>query len=94
MGGLVFLTLGLAGGLTVGGAGGLALGLAFADHYAWPAYLAVTFWRRLPQSLMVFLDDAHRLGLLRAVGPIYQFQHTELHDHLAAAYHSQPDPPP
>jgi hypothetical protein len=35
---------------------------------------------------MPFLDDAHRLGLLRAVGPAYQFRHAELHDHLAAAY--------
>lgn len=27
----------------------------------------------------------HRLGLLRAVGPLYQFRHAELHDHLAAS---------
>jgi hypothetical protein len=33
---------------------------------------------------MDFLDDAHRLGLLRTVGPIYQFRHADLHDHLAA----------
>jgi hypothetical protein len=26
--------------------------------------------RRLPRNLMPFLDDCHRLGLLRAVGPI------------------------
>jgi hypothetical protein len=25
-----------------------------------------------------------RLGLLRTVGPLYQFRHAELHDHLAA----------
>jgi hypothetical protein len=36
---------------------------------------------------MSFLDDAHRLGLLRAVGPVYQFRHAALHDHLA------PEPP-
>jgi hypothetical protein len=41
---------------------------------------------RLPRHLMPFLDDAHRLGLLRAVGPIYQFRHTDLHDHLATTY--------
>jgi hypothetical protein len=35
---------------------------------------------------MPFLDDAHRLGLLHAVGPVYQFRHAELHDHLAATY--------
>jgi hypothetical protein len=33
---------------------------------------------------MSFLDDAHRLGLLRTVGPIYQFRHAELQDHLTA----------
>jgi hypothetical protein len=33
---------------------------------------------------MTFLDDAHRLGLLRAVGPIYQFRHADLQDYLAA----------
>ncbi|MFF5301355.1 hypothetical protein ACFY5F_18530 [Streptomyces sp. NPDC013161] len=32
---------------------------------------------------MTFLDDAHRLGLLRAVGPVYQFRHAEFQDHLA-----------
>jgi hypothetical protein len=34
---------------------------------------------------MPFLDHAHRLGLLRAVGPVYQFRHAALHDHLAVA---------
>jgi hypothetical protein len=51
------------------------------------AYLITTvvLWagHRLPLRLMRFLDDAHRLGLLRAVGPTYQFRHAELQDHLA-----------
>ncbi|MFF4259734.1 hypothetical protein ACFY1L_52135 [Streptomyces sp. NPDC001663] len=42
--------------------------------------------RRLPFGLMPFLDDAHRLGLLRAVGPEYQFRHAEFQDHLARWY--------
>jgi len=42
--------------------------------------------RRLPWRLMRFLDDAHRLGLLRAVGPIYQFRHAEVHRYLAARH--------
>ncbi|MFD9942635.1 MarR family transcriptional regulator [Nonomuraea sp. NPDC059023] len=42
--------------------------------------------RRLPRRLMRFLDDAHRLGLLRTVGPVYQFRHAELHDRLSATY--------
>jgi hypothetical protein len=44
----------------------------------------------LPRKLMPLLDDAHRLGLLRAVGPIYQFRHAELQDHLAATYPPHP----
>jgi hypothetical protein len=32
---------------------------------------------------MGFLDDAHRLGLLRTAGSVYQFRHAELQDHLA-----------
>jgi hypothetical protein len=38
---------------------------------------------RLPGNFIVFLDDAHRLGLLRAVGTVYQFRHAEFQDHLA-----------
>jgi hypothetical protein len=30
---------------------------------------------------MNFLDDANRLGLLRTVGPAYQFRHAEFRDH-------------
>ncbi|WP_370948542.1 NACHT domain-containing NTPase [Amycolatopsis sp. cg5] len=69
---------------------GLAAGLlaVFTGHHrAWPAYLIAT--RKLadegllPRDLMSFLDDAHRIGLLRAVGPIYQFRHAEFQDHLA-----------
>jgi hypothetical protein len=32
--------------------------------------------------MMDFLDDAHRLGLLRTAGAVYQFRHAELQDHL------------
>ncbi|MGH3623945.1 MAG: hypothetical protein ACRDQ5_19510, partial [Sciscionella sp.] len=71
--------------------GGLAFALAVGKHRAWLAYLVATYRLaragRLPRRLMPFLDDAHRLGLLRTVGPIYQFRHAELQDHLAATYH-------
>ncbi|MFI0409193.1 NACHT domain-containing protein [Actinomadura sp. 3N508] len=95
------IILGLTGGVTLGFAGGIAGGLAglvvgfpggllSGHHRAWSAYLVAT-WRLawaglLPRQLMPFLDDCHRLGLLRAVGPLYQFRHAELHDHLAATY--------
>jgi len=52
----------------------------------WINWLA-TRWHvargRLPHDPIVFLDDAHRLGLLRAIGPVYQFRHAEFQDHLA-----------
>lgn len=34
-------------------------------------------------TLMDFLDDANRLGLLRTTGPAYHFRHAEFHDHLS-----------
>ncbi|MGV9386146.1 NACHT domain-containing protein [Nonomuraea sp. NPDC003707] len=74
---------GLVGGLVVGFVGGPLMG----NHHAWLAFTIATAWlalkRRLPWRIMNFLDDAHRLGLLRAVGPVYQFRHAALHDHLA-----------
>jgi hypothetical protein len=42
--------------------------------------------RRAPRKMMRFLDDAHRVGLLRQVGPIYQFRHAKLQDRLARTY--------
>ncbi|MFG2247300.1 hypothetical protein [Spirillospora sp. NPDC048823] len=88
--GLVF---GLPFGLAAGLSGGLTVGLAFGKHRAWWAFLLAT-WKvaragHLPRRLMPFLDDCHRLGLLRTAGPYYQFRHAELHDHLAATH-----PPP
>ncbi|SDQ60673.1 NACHT domain-containing protein [Thermostaphylospora chromogena] len=78
------------GGLMVGGFLGLMSGFVLGRHHAWLAYLITTYRLAyaglLPRALMPFLDDAHRLGLLRAVGPIYQFRHAELQDHLAAVY--------
>lgn len=62
----------------------------FSGQRAWLAHLTASCYlasiRVLPMRLMSFLDDAHRLGLLRTVGPIYQFRHAELQDHLAAPF--------
>lgn len=83
------LAFGLAGGLMDGLAFGLMGGLMMPGlmDRAWPAFLIAAGWlgarRRLPWRLMAFLDDAYRLGLLRVVGPAYQFRHAELQDHLA-----------
>ena len=54
---------------------------------AWVGYVVISRWLafrgKLPRKIMGFLDDAHRLGLLRTVGSVYQFRHAELQDHLA-----------
>ena len=63
---------------------GLAIGLVRSPS---PAVALATIWlalrRQLPLRLMLALDDAYRLGLLRTVGSIYQFRHAALQDHLA-----------
>jgi hypothetical protein len=82
-------------GLPVGtGLGvGVSTGLCFALLVSmlrtpWPSYeLArcwLALWGRLPWRLMTFLGDAHRLGILRQVGTVYQFRHLELQRHLAS----------
>lgn len=54
---------------------------------AWPFYGIARIWlplrRRLPWQLRSFLADAHRRGVLRQVGAVYQFRHIELQHRLA-----------
>jgi hypothetical protein len=61
--------------------------LEASESRAWWSTKVATLWHsfrgRLPKDLLVFLDDAHRLGLLRSVGTAYQFRHAEFQDHLA-----------
>src|SRR5262245_45116424 len=72
--------LGLGIGLGVGLASGLLPG-------TWAPFVIVRSWLalrgRLPWHLMAFLEDCHRLGILRQVSPVYQFRHARLQDHLA-----------
>jgi RNA-directed DNA polymerase len=72
-------------GLLKGLVGGLVFGLVYVPMVTkacWPGFVATSLWlgvrRRLPLRLMGFLDDAYRLGLLRVVGPLYQFRHVDL----------------
>ncbi|MFC4118011.1 NACHT domain-containing protein [Nonomuraea zeae] len=77
-------------------AGTLAGVLTFGNHHASllckVAGMRQALAKQLPRRIMDFLDDAHRVGLLRTVGPVYQFRHAALHDHLAAADGSQERP--
>lgn len=77
----------------------IALGLTlFSGERAWLVYSITVGYPAcrgdLPLRLMPFLDDAHRLGLLRAVGPVYQFRHAEFQDHLAPPLLPLPQPEP
>jgi hypothetical protein len=66
---------------------GLSFGMMAGLGSLGDAFLFLKFrlWysRHLPWRLISFLEDAHRLGILRQVGPIYQFRHYELQEHLA-----------
>jgi hypothetical protein len=88
--GLSFGLVGLSFGLF--GLFGLVLGLVvMLVGSAWFEFLITTAWQKvhrrgcLPASrrVMPMLRDCHRLGLLRTVGPVYQFRHSQLQDHLA-----------
>lgn len=54
---------------------------------AWGPWLLARLWLsltgRLPWSVMSFLADAHRRGVLRQAGGVYQFRHARLRDYLA-----------
>jgi hypothetical protein len=105
VGTLTGLALWHAEGARIGLATAFATGSSFAcmaalgspsDIYA---LVKVRLWLtgRLPFRLMSFLEDMHRLGLVRQVGPVYQFRHADLQDWLANDYASvhglQQDPP-
>ncbi|WP_182880888.1 BTAD domain-containing putative transcriptional regulator [Microbispora sp. H10949] len=87
MGGQVMTPAGaLATGLAAGGVFGLAVGLTVASSRAWGAFTVARIWLaltgRTPLRLIRFLDDAHRRGVLRQTGGVYEFRHARLRDHL------------
>lgn len=76
-------------GIGAGVATAMAAWLIFSSAVAaWPSYAIARIWlalrHRLPWQLMAFLADAHRRGVLRQAGAVYQFRHIELQHRLAA----------
>jgi NACHT domain len=83
-------------GIAIGVAYGLAYGITLAVAYrssglTTPAFLPFMIartWlavqRKLPWKLMDFLEDAHKLGVLRQQGAVYQFRHLRLQAYLEA----------
>ena len=79
---------GLVAGLVAGLVVGLGVGLVFALAYprSWSsslAFIQLAASDRTPVRLMRFLEDARNRGVLRTVGPVYQFRHARLQDRLA-----------
>ncbi|MET8545368.1 NACHT domain-containing protein [Kitasatospora sp. NPDC004799] len=85
----VDLVWGLAAGLRFGilaalGAGlGTALSLTAWGQWTVLAHVWLPLTGRLPLAAMTFLEDAHRRGVLRKVGAVYQFRHARLQQHFA-----------
>jgi hypothetical protein len=52
----------------------------------WLRFTVARLWsaarKHTPLRIMLFLHDAHRRGILRRIGPVYQFRHARLLEHL------------
>jgi hypothetical protein len=88
---MVGFAVGFAGGIAAGLMAGLLAGLAvgLASSTAWATTLtSIQLWRlgEGPIRLVSFLEDARERGVLRVIGPAYQFRHARLQDRLAVAY--------
>jgi DNA-binding SARP family transcriptional activator len=72
---------------------GGGIGLAVLVTRAWGNYFVHHVWLaatgRLPWRLMHFLDDAHRRGVLRQAGGVYQFRHARVQERLAEISHDE-----
>ncbi|GLZ02301.1 NACHT domain-containing protein [Actinoplanes sp. NBRC 103695] len=81
---------GLARGLADGLLFALVIALGVGLHQPSGRYLVtvsvLSIRQQTPLHLLRFLNDAHRLGLLRQAGPVYQFRHAKLQDRLAQNY--------
>jgi hypothetical protein len=66
---------------------GIVAGIAGTFSRAWPWFQIARMWlalnHHLPWPLMDFLADAHKRGVLRQAGAVYQFRHIELQHRLA-----------
>lgn len=98
------LAFGLLGGLANALVGGFVWGVVVRlSMDAWGRWLILSrIWLpmtgRLPWALTAFIDDAHRRGMLRQAGAVYQFRHARLQSYFAHRYEAcgdqRPPPPP
>ena len=79
----------LRNALATGTVGGLTGAFSYAFAFtAWGQWVILSrVWLpltgKLPWSMVTFLDDAYRRGVLRQAGAVYQFRHARLQDHLS-----------
>lgn len=80
--------------LLAGSVFGVSVGLAIFLSRAWGSFAVTRAWLAMrgktPLRLMRFLADAHRRGVLRQVGAVYQFRHARLQDNLSRRGASRP----
>lgn len=66
----------------------VALAVLGASSSAWCGFGASRLWLwgagKLPWNVLGLLQEAHRLGVLRQSGAVYQFRHSRLQERLAA----------
>ncbi|MFD1152514.1 NACHT domain-containing protein [Saccharothrix hoggarensis] len=79
-----------SGMVGLGLASGLMLGFALSVlHLRWWWFTVARIWLalrgKLPWELMLFLEDARKLGVLCQAGAAYQFRHGLVQDRLAGA---------
>jgi hypothetical protein len=79
--------VGLVGGLIAGALVTVLALLLSLRRSAWAQFVVTRFWLAmrgyLPLKLLRFLDNAHRRGVLRRTGAVYQFRLAMLQDLLA-----------
>jgi len=76
-------------GITVGAL--VALIFVFLAPRTWLTLVTLPLLRfryGIPLRLMRFLDEARELQVLRTVGPVYQFRHAQLQEHLCHRWSS------
>ena len=94
------VTVGLVAAVVTGVRGGAWLGVVYGFVYASAGVCYTSWYRftvarlclrpcgRLPWRTFAFLADAHRRGVLRRNGAVYEFRHSRLQDRLTAGRRS------
>ncbi|MFI0910502.1 NACHT domain-containing protein [Streptomyces abikoensis] len=90
-GGAHGLEVGLVPGLEAAFGAGVGFGLS---RTAWGQWVALArIWLpltgQLPWTVISFLEDARRRGVLRQVGPVYRFRHVHYQDYLARMHRAR-----